>query len=142
LLKSFCKSGAQSQCSSYSMLRTREMIGSSFFLSFLGWGETGSTWYTCLPLTGLLYQPRTIDNECGAVGWMRTGRGNRSTRRKRAPVPLCPPLISHDPTWAWTWAATVGSQWLTAWAMARPLSVVNELITCVPFMTYISCLLA
>jgi hypothetical protein len=30
------------------------------------------------PLTGLLYQPRMIDvDECGAVGGMRVGRGNR-----------------------------------------------------------------
>jgi hypothetical protein len=47
------------------------------------------------PLTGQLYQPRTIDDECGAVGGMRTGRGDRST-----PVPLCPPQIPHDLTWA------------------------------------------
>jgi type IV secretory pathway VirB6-like protein len=33
------------------------------------------------------------DDECGTVGGMRIGRGNRSTRRKPAPVPLCPPLI-------------------------------------------------
>jgi hypothetical protein len=30
-------------------------------------------------------------NECGAVGGMRIGRGNRSTRRKAAPVALRPP---------------------------------------------------
>jgi hypothetical protein len=46
---------------------------------------------------GLLYQPRMIDNDdYGAVGGMRDGRGNRSTRRKPAPVPLCPPQIPHD----------------------------------------------
>jgi hypothetical protein len=28
------------------------------------------------------------DDECGAFSGMRIGRGNRSTRRKRAPVPL------------------------------------------------------
>jgi hypothetical protein len=28
---------------------------------------------------------------CGMIG-----RGNRSTRRKHAPVPLCQPQISHD----------------------------------------------
>jgi hypothetical protein len=38
---------------------------------------------------GLLYQPRIIDDDdYGAVGGMRIGRGNRSTRRKPAPVPL------------------------------------------------------
>jgi hypothetical protein len=29
-------------------------------------------------------------NECGAVGEMRSDRGNRSTRRKLSSVPLCP----------------------------------------------------
>jgi hypothetical protein len=49
------------------------------------------------PLTGLLYQPRTIgDGDCGETGGMKIGRGNRSTRRKPAPAPLCPPQIPHD----------------------------------------------
>jgi hypothetical protein len=51
---------------------------------------------------------------------MRIGRGNRSTQRKPAPVPLCPPQIPHDLTWARTRAAAVGSRRLTTWAMARP----------------------
>jgi hypothetical protein len=37
-----------------------------------------------------------IDDECGAVGGMRIGRGNQSTRRKPALVPLRPPQIPHD----------------------------------------------
>jgi hypothetical protein len=46
---------------------------------------------------GLLYQPRMIDDDdYGAVGEMRIGRGNRSARKKPAPVPLCPPQIPHD----------------------------------------------
>jgi hypothetical protein len=46
---------------------------------------------------GLLYQPRMIDeDDYGAVGGMRIGWGNRSTRRKPASVPLCPPQIPHD----------------------------------------------
>jgi hypothetical protein len=43
----------------------------------------------------LLYQPRMID-DYGAVGGMRIGRGNRSTRRKPAPVPPCRPQIPPD----------------------------------------------
>jgi hypothetical protein len=35
-------------------------------------------------------------------------------------VPLCPPKIPHDLTLAWTRTFAVGSQRLTAWAMARP----------------------
>jgi hypothetical protein len=51
---------------------------------------------------------------------MWIGRGNRSTRRKPAPGPLCPPQIPHHLTRARTRAAAVGSRRLTAWAMARP----------------------
>jgi hypothetical protein len=45
------------------------------FFSFLGWGETEPT--NCL-ITSI---PAPDDDECGAVGGMRIGRGNRSTRR-------------------------------------------------------------
>jgi hypothetical protein len=49
------------------------------------------------PLTGLLYLPRMIDDgDCGEIGGMKIGRGNRSTRRNPAPAPLCPPQIPHD----------------------------------------------
>jgi hypothetical protein len=63
------------------------------------------------------------DGDCGAIGGIKIGRGNRSTRRKPAPAPLCPPQIPHDQTRARTRAAAVGSQRLTAWAMARPQNV-------------------
>jgi hypothetical protein len=34
-------------------------------------------------ITGLLYQPRMIgDGDCGGIGGMKIGRGNKSTRRK------------------------------------------------------------
>jgi hypothetical protein len=56
-------------------------------------------------------------------GGMKIGRGNRSTRRKPAPAPLCPPKIPLDQTRDQTRAAAVGSQRLTASAMARPTSV-------------------
>jgi hypothetical protein len=42
------------------------------------------------------------EGECGAVGGMRIGRGNRSTEIKSAPVPLWPPQIAHNLTWAGT----------------------------------------
>jgi hypothetical protein len=57
--------------------------------------------------------PRMVNNECGAVGGMRIGRGNRSTRRKPAPVSICPPQ---------TRAAALGNRRLTAWAMGWPIS--------------------
>jgi hypothetical protein len=40
--------------------------------------------------------PAPCDCEDGEFGGMKIGRGNRSTRRKPAPEPLCPP---HNPTW-------------------------------------------
>jgi hypothetical protein len=61
------------------------------------------------------------DGDCGAISGMKIGRVNRSSRRKPAPAPLCPPQIPHNQTQAWTQAAAVGSQWLTAWAMIRPV---------------------
>jgi hypothetical protein len=54
------------------------------------------------------------EGDCGAIGGMKIGRGNRSTRRKPAPAPLCLPQIPHDQTQARTRAAAVGSQRLTA----------------------------
>jgi hypothetical protein len=54
------------------------------------------------------------DDERGAVGGMRIGRGNQSTQRKPAPVPFCPPQIPYDLTWDWTQPAVVGSRQLTA----------------------------
>jgi hypothetical protein len=41
-------------------------------------------------------------NEYGAFGGIRIDRGNRSTRRKPAPIPLCPPQTPHDLTWVLT----------------------------------------
>jgi hypothetical protein len=47
--------------------------------------------------TGLLYQPQMIgDGDCREIGGIKIGKGNRSTRRKPAPAPLCPPQIPHD----------------------------------------------
>jgi hypothetical protein len=70
--------------------------------------------------TGLLYQLQMIeDGDCGAIGGMKIGSGNRSTRRKPTPVPLCPPQIPHDNTRARTRVASVSSQLLTACAMAQ-----------------------
>jgi hypothetical protein len=48
-------------------------------------------------------------------------RGKPSTRRKPAPVTLCPQQIPHDLTWVRTRVAAEGSRRLTAWAMVRLL---------------------
>jgi hypothetical protein len=47
--------------------------------------------------------------ECEAVDRMRTGKGNRSTRKRPATVPLCPLKIPHDLKWDRIQAAAVGS---------------------------------
>jgi hypothetical protein len=45
---------------------------------------------------------------------MKIGRESRSTWRKPAPAPFCPPQIPHDQTRVQIRAAAVGSQRLTA----------------------------
>jgi hypothetical protein len=88
-------------------------------LFFILWG--GTKYLGTVATSGLLYKPQIIDEgDCGASGGMKIGRGNRSTRRKPAPAPLCPPQIPHDQIQAQTRAAAVGSQQLIAWAMVRP----------------------
>jgi hypothetical protein len=61
--------------------------------------------------TNSVIVPATGDYEYGEIGGM-IGRGNRSTRRKPAPVPLCPPQTAHSARMR-TRAAAVGSQRLT-----------------------------
>jgi hypothetical protein len=39
--------------------------------------------------------PALVDYDDGEIGGMLIGRGNRSTRRKRALLPLCPPQTPH-----------------------------------------------
>jgi hypothetical protein len=60
-----------------------------FFLSGLGPSPLGTA-----ATSGLLYKPQMIDEgDCGAIGGIKIGRGNQSTRRKPARAPLCPPQI-------------------------------------------------
>jgi hypothetical protein len=54
--------------------------------------------------------PAQNDYDDGEIGGMKIGRGNRSTRRKSVPAPLCPPQIPLDQTRARTRAAAMGSQ--------------------------------
>jgi hypothetical protein len=62
------------------------------------------------------------DYDDGEFDGMKIDSGNRSTRRKPALAPLCTTQIPLDQTRVWTRAAAMGSQRLTAWAMARPTS--------------------
>jgi hypothetical protein len=56
--------------------------------------------------------PAPGDYDDGEIGGM-IGKGNRSTRRKSAPVPLCPPQTSHAAR-TFTRVDAVGSQRLIA----------------------------
>jgi hypothetical protein len=51
-----------------------------------GWSPFGSTHRSIVPT------PCDYDGDFGGI---MSGRGNRSIRRKPAPVPLCPPQTSH-----------------------------------------------
>jgi hypothetical protein len=57
--------------------------------------------------------PAPGDYDDGEIGGIMIDRGNGSTRRNPAPVPLCPPQTP-QPAWTRTRAAAVGSQRLTA----------------------------
>jgi hypothetical protein len=67
------------------------------------------TWATEWPIV-----PAPGDYDDGEFGGMKIGRGNRSTRRRPAPAPLCTPQIPLDQTRARTRAAAVESQPLAA----------------------------
>jgi hypothetical protein len=80
---------------------------SARYFSLMGWD-----WVHLVlrPLFGLLCQPRMIhDDDYRAIGGIRIGTENGSTRREPAPVPLCPPQIPHDLPRARTRTAAVGS---------------------------------
>jgi hypothetical protein len=71
--------------------------------------------------------PDPGDYADGEIGGMMIGRANWSTRRKPAPVPLCPPQTPHAVRTR-TRAAAVGSQRLTAWPTAR-----HDALTCLVY---------
>jgi hypothetical protein len=47
--------------------------------------------------------PAPGDYDDGEIGGMIIGKGNRSTQRKPAPVPLCPPQTPHALLGRETW---------------------------------------
>jgi hypothetical protein len=51
---------------------------------------------TCGHFWPIVQTPIIDEDDCGVIGGMKIGRGNRSSRRKPAPAPLCPPQIPHD----------------------------------------------
>jgi hypothetical protein len=86
-----------------------------FFIGIVGGGVQLGPLGTAATNRPIVPAPRDYDDR--EIGGM-IGRGNQSTRRKPAPVPLCPPqhhmLPGREPR------APVGSQRLTAWVTARP----------------------
>jgi hypothetical protein len=80
LLKSVCQSVAL--CSLF-----------IFFNSYSGGGVKMGPLGTAA--TNRRIVPAPVDYDDGEIGRMMIGRGNRSTRRKPAPVPLCPPQIPY-----------------------------------------------
>jgi hypothetical protein len=85
------------------------MLLPNIFLIGIVWGGIQLSPLGTAATTGLLCQPRVIM----MIGGMMIGRGNRSTRRKPAPVLLCPPQTPYAARTR-TRAAAVGSQRLTA----------------------------
>jgi hypothetical protein len=80
-----------------------------FLITFLNWSSGGGVQ---LGPIGTAATNRPIEADDGEIGGMIV-RGNRSTRRKFGPMPLCPPQTSHA-AWTRTRAAAVGSQRLAA----------------------------
>jgi hypothetical protein len=68
--------------------------------------------------------PAPDDDECAAIGGL-LGKEKRSTRRKPAPVSICPPQIP-----LLTQAAALVSQRLTACATIQPKAVLTCHVTC------------
>jgi hypothetical protein len=69
------------------------------------------------------------DDERGAVGGM-SGRGNGSTQRKAAVVPVYPPQILHNLSRARIRTAAVERRRLIAWTTARPRKDLSVIIWC------------
>jgi hypothetical protein len=96
------------------LVKRQRRVGGTFFLNSHSGVESilGST-----PHVGRFWPIVSDPGDCedGEFGGIRIGRGDRSTRRKPVPAPLCPPQIPLDQTRARTRAAAVGSQLLTCY---------------------------
>jgi hypothetical protein len=114
---SYTKSSKAEKCQLCSMYYN---MLSSFFL-LVSWGGVKLE-FTCTAATAWPIIPATVER-----WWLWSNRWNENWQDKQkylekpSLVPLCPPQIPHDLTWAWTPAAAVGSRQLTAWATAQSL---------------------
>jgi hypothetical protein len=59
----------------YSLYTSFHAVVSSAFIFLVSWGGVRLSPLGTAPTTGLLYQPRMADDECGAVIGMRIGQG-------------------------------------------------------------------
>lgn len=57
--------------------------------------------------------------------WHHTDRHTASVRGIPVLVPVCPTQIPHRMTWDWPWASVMTGCWLTIWAMAGPIHLLN-----------------
>jgi hypothetical protein len=71
-----------------------------FFSKFSYWGVESKLGPLGTSATEWPIVPAPGDYDEGEIGGMKISRGNRSTRRKLATAPLCPPQILLDQTWA------------------------------------------
>jgi hypothetical protein len=62
-------------------------------------------------------------NEYGAFRGMKIDKGNRSTLRKPAAMPLCQPHVAHDLTWDQIQVIVVGGCQPTTLSMELPLNI-------------------
>jgi hypothetical protein len=89
----------------------------SFLIGIVGGGVQLGPLGTAATIRPIVPAPGDYDD--GEIGGMMIGRRSRNTRKKPAPVPLCPPQILHAARMR-TRAAAVGSQRLTTRAATRP----------------------
>jgi hypothetical protein len=89
------------------------------FFKWYGGGDWVQLGPLCTAATNRPIVRARGDYDDGEIGGM-IGRGNRSTRRKPAPMPLCPTQTPHGAR-----TASVGRQRLTSWAWARPSPVLS-----------------
>jgi hypothetical protein len=92
-----------------------------FLIGIVGGGVQLSPHATNTPIV-----PAPGDYDDGEIGGM-IGKGNRSTRRKPAPMPLCPPQTP-PAAWTRTRAAPMESQRITALATARRFIILTFIL--------------
>jgi hypothetical protein len=101
----------------------RRSAGLHFFFNSHRWGAGGGVGVHTVSTRRVGHfwpiVPSPGDCEDAKFGGIKIGRGNRSTRRKPAPAPLCPPQVPLEQTRARTRAAAVGSSFSYGAAISR-----------------------